>query len=302
MATTNDRLDELFDAPRRNRRVLVTPEGVPLDLTIAGVGERLAAFGADFGILLGGVFVLSVVMEQLVVRGAGMAVAKTLIQFVAFLVRTFYFTYFELFWQGRTPGKKVCGLRVINRSGGELTAGAVIARNLIREAEFFLPLSLLFSLDADTGKVQQFAFVGWAVLGGSLPLLNRDHLRSGDLIAGTQVISMPKRELSSDLTVPSPEAKPEGYSFTRDQLSKYGAFELQVLEELLRRPKNAETMRLLADVRTRICKKIGWSEPVPTGRLIEFLTAFYTAEREELERGKLFGRLREDKNAPARKR
>ena len=42
-------------------------------------------------------------------------------------------------WRGITPGKRVFGLRVIDRGGGALRADAVIARNLMREIEVFLP-------------------------------------------------------------------------------------------------------------------------------------------------------------------
>ncbi len=286
------------NAPRRNRRVLTTPEGVPLELDIAGAGERLVAFSIDVGIIFAGSFLLALLMERIVVLGEGTAAARTLLLFASFLARTFYFIVFELLWQGVTPGKRTCGLRVINRNGGELTSGAVTARNLIREAEIFLPLSLLFSLDVDAGAARQFAFVGWAALGCALPLLNRDRLRPGDIIAGTQVIAMPKRELSLDLSLRTPDAGRKSYAFTHEQLSKYGAYELQVLEELLRRPRNRETRMLLDEVCATIRRKIEWPEPVPAGRTIEFLNDFYTAERAELERGKLFGRLREDKNAP----
>lgn len=300
MATTADRVDELLAAPRRDRRTLMTPEGVPLELSIAGRGERLAAFGLDFAILLGTIFVLSLLLDLLVVQSAGEAVAKTLVQFAAFLVRSLYFVHFELAWQGATPGKRASGLRVINRDGGELTAGAVIARNIVREAEFFLPLSLLLSIDADAGLGWQYALAGWAVLGAGLPLWNRDRLRVGDLIAGTQVISMPKRALARDLSVRAQAGAKREHVFTREQLSKYGAYELQVLEELLRRPQTPQTEQTLDDVCRRICRKIDWAEPVPSQKVRGFLADFYAAEREDLERGKLFGRLREDKYAAGR--
>ena len=303
MANTTSRVDELLEGIKRNRRELLTPEGVPLDLAVAGHGERMIAFCIDFGIMLGVVIALSMLAEFLFFRGAGADVVRTLILFVAFLARSCYFTHFELAWQGRTPGKKACGLRVINRDGGELTPGAVIARNLTREVEFFLPLSLFFSLDADAGTWQQLSFLGWALLVPSLPLWSRDHLRAGDIIAGTQVISIPKRVLLEDLTLPEVSARgargESGYVFTHEQLAKYGAFELQVLEELLRRQDNSEGRRILNDVCMRIRNKIGWEEEVPPESVRGFLTAFYAAERADLERGKLFGRLREDKNTAA---
>ena len=70
-----------------------------------------------------------------------------------------------------------------------------------------------------------------------------------------------------------------------------------MLEELLRRPSTKDNERLLADVCQKICRKINWTETIPPGDLRRFLTDFYTAERADLERDQLFGRLRADKTS-----
>jgi uncharacterized RDD family membrane protein YckC len=229
-------------------------------------------------------------------HGVPNAVAITAILFVAFIVRNLYFVYFELNWQGRTPGKHLTGLRVIDRQGGPLLPSAIVARNLTREVEVFLPLGLLISLDATPGSHfwQALAGLGWILLIAGIPLFNRDHLRAGDLIGGTLVVAMPRRALLADLATAVPT-----YAFTPQQLAAYGAFELQVLEELLRRPQSAEADRLLAEVCGKICRKIGWAAPVPSHEVRPFLNAFYSAERADLERARLFGRHREDKTAGA---
>jgi hypothetical protein len=116
-------------------------------------------------------------------------------------------------------------------------------------------------------------------------------MRGGDLIAGTLVISLPKRVLSNDLV----ERKAR-FSFTDQQLRAYGAFELQVLEELLRRPVTPQSMPLLNEVCDKICRKIGATMPVPAD-VMPFLREFYTAERAYLEREQLFGKARADKYA-----
>jgi hypothetical protein len=186
---------------------------------------------------------------------------------------------------------------VIDRNGGPLLPGAIVARNMTREVEIFLPLGLFFSLPKmDTGANFWIAaaYLGWIVLISALPLFNRDHLRAGDLIAGTMVISVPRRHLLSDLVETQTK-----YSFTRAQLGAYGAFELQVLEELLRRPPSLETSRTQEDVCGKICRKIGWTDPVPWEETLTFLTAFYTAERAHLERDQLFGHYRADKTEAA---
>jgi hypothetical protein len=135
----------------------------------------------------------------------------------------------------------------------------------------------------------------WMLFFAALPLINRDRMRGGDMIAGTMVISLPKRALSSDLV----ERKME-FTFTEQQLRAYGAFELQVLEELLRRPDSVGSHGVLEEVCEKIRHRIGWTEPVPHDRVILFLRDFYTAERAFLEREQLYGKARADKFAQPR--
>lgn len=295
MAIRTDRVGELLEGVRRNRRIIVSPEGVPLDVHIAGHGERLTAFALDMAFLFAAVGCLYLLAILLFFSRTNISVGMTLVLFIAFIVRNLYFLHFELAWQGRTPGKRICGLRVINREGGELTPSAVVARNLTREVEAFLPISLYAGLGNGT-PWQDLALLGWVLAIAALPFFNRDRLRAGDLIGGTQVISMPKRVLLGDLAAEPVKKGRRKYVFTYEQLAVYGAFELQVLEEFLRRPED-ETAALLKEVCRKICRKIDWEGEVPSYDVRRFLTEFYTAERADLERGQLFGKLREDKTA-----
>jgi hypothetical protein len=142
----------------------------------------------------------------------------------------------------------------------------------------------------------QLAYLGWMGVVSALPLFNRDHRRAGDLIGGTVVIAIPKRRLLAELS----EAR-AAYAFNRRQLEAYGVFELQVLEEVLRRPPSPETTRILGDVCLRICRKIGREGAAPIEDARAFLTDFYAAERAHLEREQLFGVYREDKESAPRR-
>jgi Predicted membrane protein/domain len=73
----------------------------------------------------------------------GLRAGLSLGVFAAFLLRNLYMIHFELVWRGATPGKRLMGIKVIDRHGGPLLPGAVIARNLTREIEYFLPVGLL---------------------------------------------------------------------------------------------------------------------------------------------------------------
>jgi len=296
MARRLDRINRFLDGVKRDRREIVSPEGIVLEVDVANNGERLIAFVLDFLFWMLATALLYMVLMLLIVERMSGAVAGTIIFFIAFLLRNLYFIHFEMASQGSTPGKRIANLRVIDRGGGPLFPGAIVARNLTREVEIFLPLGLFLSLPKLTSGLEFWgaaAYLGWIMLISALPFFNRDHLRAGDLIAGTMVISVPRRNLLAELV--ETEAT---YGFTRSQLDVYGAFELQVLEELLRRPASPDTSNVQQQVCGKICGKIGWTDPVPPSETTAFLKAFYTAQRAHLERGQLFGHFRADKTEP----
>jgi len=276
-------------------REIVTPEGVPLRVRLAERGERLGAVLIDLAIIVS-VLVAAAVAAIALLPGAAYSWALALGLVFSFALRSFYFIFFELRWQGATPGKRALGLRVIDRAGGRLRPEAVFARNLMREVELFLPISLLLS-NTGSGDSAWATVLTWLWIGllVALPYFNKDRLRAGDIIAGTWVVETPKTTLMPDMAAQRglPGAA-DAVRFTDKQLSIYGIYELQTLENVLRRTgANArETRRSVAE---RIQKKIEWQptpDPVDADR---FLEAFYTALRGHLERRALFGKRRANK-------
>ncbi len=180
--TTTEAVAPEVRAPGRSERRILTPEGVPLVFQLAERGERAAAVMIDLVIMVIAliVFVLAItfILAELGVRDVALGLAIL----VSFLIRNFYFIFFELRWQGQTPGKRALGIRVIDRKGGYLHPGAVFSRNLLREVELFLPLTLVFGVDlTDSSGWVNFLTLGWAALCLLLPFFNKDRLRAGDL-------------------------------------------------------------------------------------------------------------------------
>jgi uncharacterized RDD family membrane protein YckC len=269
------------------QRTIITPEGIPLRFTLAGVGDRIAAFALD-------VFLQAVAIALLVMvfglvgsswRGDWLV---AIILVVAFLVMNFYFVVLEVRGQGATPGKRRTGIRVIDARGGQLETSSVIARNLVRELEVWMPMRFLLAhklvWPEAPGWATALAIV-WTFAFMLLPLFNRDRLRVGDLIAGTLVVQQPKVVLVPDLVATARGA----YEFTAEQLAIYGVFELQVLEGVLRAQGDEDIRAIAGKVRA----KIGYKAPVADDA--EFLREFYTAQRAHLEQQLLFGHRREDK-------
>lgn len=276
--------------PAAMRRRLVTPEGVDLGLSLATAGQRMTAFMLDGLLMLTSLIVMTlIVVLGLFATGGTAGQALAIIWLLGFfLLRNFYFILMEMGPRAATYGKRIAGLRVVARDGGRLTADAVIARNLMREIEVYLPLSFLAMEGAGDGVDAATTLLGlaWACIFLFFPFFNRDRLRVGDLLAGTWVINAPKRTLTYDL-MRGDAAAPQ-YRFTEEQLDAYGIYELQTLEQVLR-SGNWDSM---AAVSTTIRDKFGIGE-------IEsheaFLTAYYEALRKRLERKLLFGRRRENK-------
>jgi uncharacterized RDD family membrane protein YckC len=295
MTLAHERTTQFFEGVRRRRREIVTPEGVPIAVELADPGERLSAFFIDWVTWTLATIAVYLPILALIGRTGSILIGISIALFVGFIIRNMYFIYFELAWRGATPGKRLIGLRVIDHHGGPLVPAAVLARNLTREVEMFLPLGMLMSWGGQgQGAVDwdKLLLALWMLFFAALPLINRDRMRGGDLIAGTMVIALPKQALMSDLVESTVQ-----FSFTEPQLRAYGAFELQVLEELLRRPDAPDASRVLNEVCDKICLKIGWSAPVPPSQVVLFLRDFYTAERAFLEREQLYGKGRADKYA-----
>tara|TARA_R110000850_G_scaffold24449_10_gene71615 strand:+ start:4182 stop:5123 length:942 start_codon:yes stop_codon:yes gene_type:complete len=290
-------------------RILVTPEGVPLHVTVAAASARAGALMLDIVIIVG-LIILATLIGALLLWAFGIAFDGALenasgpLQFLAvlwiiavFLFRNAYFLYFELGDQAATWGKRAVGIRVAARDGGRLTAEAVIARNIVRDIELFLPLVFLTSGEASGTMTNLTAWAGflWVLMFLLFPLFNKDRLRGGDVIAGTWVIQDVKKNLG-EIVAPSAAlsggaAPAARYQFSDADLSVYGEYELQTLENVLR----AGQEEALEKVAASICQKIGW-EP-GSGDERAFLEAYYTALRARLERSMRFGKRRKDKHS-----
>lgn len=276
---------------RRNKvRQFVTPEGVDLELRIASSGLRFAALTIDVGLILLVLFGFTLLMAW-VFGASESSIAISIWMLGAFLLRTFWFIGFELGQRAATPGKRLVGIRVVARDGGRLTADAVVARNLIRELEIFLPLTFMgFSAAEDMASWgTTLAGLVWSLTLSLFLLFNRDRMRMGDLIAGTWVVMAERVRLDRDIAA-SAEAVAGALTFSDAELAVYGIFELQELERVIR-AGDARTMREVADtIRAKIGRPVAEEDDV-------FLLSYYRQLKARLERKLLFGKRREDKYA-----
>ena len=279
---------------------LMTPEGITLRLGVAPVMDRATAFTIDYLLIILATLAVVVPLWLIVGEGFGSTWAGALAILANFLIRHFYFVFFEVRWQGSTPGKRRMGIRVIDRAGGTLRGDAVLVRNLTREIEVFLPLLGIVNpelLWPGAEGLSYLVLIIWLLIFALMPVFNAHRMRIGDMVAGTMVVATPEAlllpDLSTTVSTGKDDRKPT-YSFTQRQLDVYGIYELQVLEELLRR-NDVDDAVTKAEVTERIKIKIRWDKDRWKVNADTFLRDFYAAQRAHLEHKMLLGKRQEYK-------
>jgi len=149
-----------------------TPELVAIEMPLAGVGSRFIALLVDY-LIWGAGFLVLILLSSFFLPGIE-AFSKiseqwaiAILIFMVFLLNWGYFTLFEAFWNGRTPGKRVARIRVIQRSGRAIGLFESMARNLVRYVD----------------QIPIFYAVGVIAV-----FCSKQHQRLGDLAAGTLVV------------------------------------------------------------------------------------------------------------------
>ena len=108
-------------------RTIATPEGVQLELPLAGLGTRFLAIAID--LLICGTAGLIVLFAAAAAAGAlGATIAG------AVFILVFYIGYqviFEVFGGGRTVGKRAAGIRVVMDGGAPVGLRASLIRNVV---------------------------------------------------------------------------------------------------------------------------------------------------------------------------
>lgn len=283
-----------ISSPRNLKRTFVTPEGVDLQLELGSAGSRAAAFIID--LILMAVILVTVTVAALYLAskvgfdksGSGVLQFLTVLWLVGFFIlRNGWFSLFEMGSRGATPGKRLLGLRVVARDGARLTGAAVLARNAMREIEVFLPLSFLGAQFAD-GTADTFLILFalmWSGIFLFFPLFNRDRLRVGDLVAGTWVVCNEKAGLSEDLVGSTYRPR---RTFPPAALRLYGVYELQTLEDVLRKENPEAIVTVARTIRAK-------ADLPDDGDDYGFLNDYYAALCAHLEAGLMIGKRRDSK-------
>ena len=216
-----------------DRLTIDTPEGVPLELTLAGVGSRFASALLDYILQ----FIILLALALVLSYGAGFSPGSSSLS-AAFWVLGFFAVFwgydvaFEVLNSGRTPGKAANGLRVVRESGAPVTFGPSAVRNVIRIIDL-LP--------------------GTYLVGITSILLTKRNQRVGDLAAGTLVIRE-ARKLPPEVRV-SPSVQAPTWD-----TSAVGRQDLDTVAAFLARRHELEAgarIQIAAELAGRLRPKVG---------------------------------------------
>ncbi len=158
--------------------VLNSPGGVEIEYEIAGVGSRSYAFILDWhfrfiialawffllALLVAGTLDITEAFDKLEDRGKIFLYAAV---YPALIIYFFYHPILEHFSKGRTPGKRMAGIRVVALSGRTASDGAMLLRNVFRIVD---SLPVYYSL------------------GLVVAIFSKRNQRIGDMAAGTVLI------------------------------------------------------------------------------------------------------------------
>ena len=153
-----------------DRSHTATPEGVTLDVVLAGLGSRAAAYLIDFLIQVAVFVAFELVVVRLLFSGGGTSnlVASGAVSLFALLDFIGYFVVSEMLSAGRSIGKRANGLRVVRADGGAAGFWSSALRNVVRLIDM-IPFPVY-------------------LVGGILVLATPQNQRLGDLAGGTVVI------------------------------------------------------------------------------------------------------------------
>jgi uncharacterized RDD family membrane protein YckC len=150
----------------QDRLRIATPEGVTVDLILAGLGSRFTATLID--LTLKGVLIVGALVAASQIGDLGLA----LFSIISFAIYFGYDVAFEVLANGRTPGKRWTGLRVLRDDGRPVDLLSSAIRNVVRLVDG-LPLSYLPAMVSI--------------------LVTKHNQRLGDLAASTIVVREPRK-------------------------------------------------------------------------------------------------------------
>jgi uncharacterized RDD family membrane protein YckC len=218
-----------------DRVAIATPEGIEVELTLAGIGSRFIAAAIDITIQL-----VVIVAAALILRPAGDAGAAIFTS-ASFALIFFYDVLFEVLGRGQTPGKRWTGVRVVRAGGRPITLVRSALRNILRLIDI-LP--------------------GFYAVGMTSIFITKNNQRVGDLAAGAHIVRIRHGDRSRPedafqrVIDPAPARTWDVTAISADDVATVRAF-------LLRRPnlQGGYRISIASELASRLRPRVGGVPP-----------------------------------------
>lgn len=259
--------DQLHEQFNRDQLSIDTPEQVSLYLPVSGIGSRALAQLVDVALQTVFYIVLMIVFALLAapigrVTGTVSQRGQTWLfggfVLINFLLLWGYFTCFEAFWNGQTPGKRLMKLRVIKDSGRRITFFEALTRNLLRLVD---------------------ALPGFYAVGIVSMLISRANKRLGDLLAGTVVVHVSGESGAAALAPATLHATSAAEAlFPQDALARLSPEDLHLVESFSLRTMDLDhdtSERLAGQILARLCQRMQVEVPttISSRRALDVIAA-----------------------------
>jgi uncharacterized RDD family membrane protein YckC len=228
-----------------------TPEAVVFGYQVAGIGSRFLAALVDTVIIvvllvasLFGWGAMTDLLDRSVLGGWMVALGVLFV----FALTWGYYIFFELVWNGQSPGKRWVGLRVIRTDGMPITLLDSLIRNLVRIIDF---LPAYYAV----GLVTMFC--------------NAQARRLGDYAAGTLVV---KDQRGVTLESVRQQVLETGAPSLDTPAVRLSESDYQLITDFLRRRQELRNRDELAQrIATAVATKAGLPAPRSVAEAEDFL-------------------------------
>jgi uncharacterized RDD family membrane protein YckC len=230
-----------------------TAQNIGIHQNVAGIGDRILAFLLDILIIVG-----YAILASFAIAGLGMEKGEQWVYYLIIGLPVFlYYLLWEIFNNGRTPGKAALEIRVVKLDGSRPRFSQYLIRWLLR----------LVDISFSSGSIAVVTI-----------LLNGKGQRLGDLAAGTTVITEKKQlNISQTLSMDIPD----NYMPRYPQVTLLKDKDIQNIKSVYQKAKIQRNHRVIISLSEKISKIL---EVHPEERPEEFVQnvlrdySFYTQQ------------------------
>jgi len=224
-----------------------TAQNVTIHQNVAHISTRIGSYLLDFLFIVAYAIAIIMAMNALDLDLGGQWAIGILLGLPIF----FYSLFFEILWNGQTPGKRINKIRVVKLDGSKPTFGSYLLRWMLRVIDISLA----------SGSVALLTI-----------LLNGKGQRLGDLAAGTTVVSEKKRITIEDTIIAD---IPIDYKPTFPQVTTLSDADIQTIKNLYTNAKKTRNHKVILKLHLKVSELLDLKTDMQPSDFIDVIIKDY---------------------------